>query len=281
MKPLKRFSRNKMVSINPRLKSGFNKKRTAWKTVSSKGVHSDNGFAKYTLVICNGEPPDSTLAQRLVKDADQIIAADGGANVARNLGITPDVIIGDLDSITSATKRFFSAGKRLKPLQGSSGLNVPQPKGRGYTRFVKVSRQDNTDLEKALDHLIEQKIQRATIIAATGKRLDHTLGNLSVIWNYTSDLELTFIGDGWCAMPVAVKKRMTAAHGTTVSLVPFGVCSGITLRGLQYPLTNATMKVGEIGISNVVSKSPFSVEVKEGNMLLMILADYTSIKLLR
>lgn len=238
-------------------------------------------MSQTALLVCNGEPPDSTLAQRLAKDADLIIAADGGANVARKLGITPDVIIGDLDSITAATKRFFSAGKRLKPLQGSSGLHVPRPKGRGYTRFVKVSRQDNTDLEKALDHLIEQKIQRATIIAATGKRLDHTLGNLSVIWNYTKKINLIFVGDDWTAIPVGREQRLAAKKGTTVSLLPFGVCSGITLRGLQYPLTNATMKVGEIGVSNVVSKSPFSVQVKKGNVLLMVFADYTSIRLLR
>lgn len=227
----------------------------------------------HALVICNGEPPSKKLAQQLARNVDVIIAADGGANVARTLGIRPHVIIGDLDSITGTTKRFFSAGKRLKPLQSLPVSIDPRPEGRGYTQFIRVKRQDNTDLEKALDFLLEQKIKRATIIAATGNRLDHTLGNLSVIWNYTRRIEIEIVGDGFVALPVAKRKTIAAKKGTIISLVPFGVCSGITLTGLFYPLTNATMKVGEIGVSNVVAQSPFTVEVKRGKMLMIVLAE--------
>jgi len=237
--------------INTRLKSGANETKIKLQTVS-------NGFTKRTLVICNGEPPSKKLVQQLARNSDLIVAADGGANVARTLGIRPDFIIGDLDSITPATKRFFSS-----------------------STLIRVTRQDNTDLEKALDFVLKQKIKHATIIAATGKRLDHTLGNLSTIWNYTNSIAITFISDGWLAVPVGRKKKIQADIGTTVSLLPFGVCSGITLKGLHYPLNNATMNVGEVGISNVVSGSPFSVEVNKGNMLLLILADHTSVKLLR
>jgi thiamine pyrophosphokinase len=63
---------------------------------------------------------------------------------------------------------------------------------------------------------------------------------------------------------------MRARVGTTVSLIPFGVCKGVTLRGLQYPLHNASMEVGEIGVSNIVTASPFRVEVKKGKMLLIV-----------
>lgn len=244
---------------------------------------------KNALIICNGEAPSKKLAQRLARTADIIVAADGGANVARKLGIHPDIVIGDLDSITPATKRYFSSHmKRLseglhseKPLQDSSGLLVPRPKGQGYTRFIRITRQDNTDLEKAMDFLLEKNIKRATIIAATGKRLDHTLGNLSVMWNYTSKMQIEFVGEGWCAFPIAKKKKVSAKVGTTVSLVPFGVCSGITLKGLYYRLKNARMGVGEIGVSNIVSKSPFSVEVGGGKMLMIVLAQYSSIKIVR
>jgi thiamine pyrophosphokinase len=213
---------------------------------------------KSALVICNGEPPSKKLARELAKESDMIVAADGGANVARLLGIKPDVIIGDLDSITRSTKRFFST-----------------------SMLVKVTRQDNTDLEKALDFLVEQKVNAATILAATGKRVDHTLGNLFVAWNYQKHCQLRFIGDGWTAMPIGRGMTVSARKGATVSLIPFGVCSGITLRGLKFPLTNATMKVGEIGVSNVVMKSSFTVTVKKGNMLVMILDDHKRIDVLR
>ncbi len=205
-------------------------------------------MSKSALLICNGEPPSATLARKLASKADLVIAADGGANAARRLGIRPHVIIGDLDSITLATRRFFSS-----------------------SNILQVKRQDNTDLEKALDYLLTQKIKDVTIIGATGRRIDFTLGNLSVIWNYTSSMSLTFVGDDWKAMPVQFRKKFTAKVGTTVSLIPFGSCGGITLKGLRYPLTNATMKVGEIGVSNVVKQSPFSVAVRKGKMLLFIM----------
>lgn len=247
----KRLSRNKMVLVNPRLKSGVNEKSAARRTASAVS-------SSIALVICNGEPPTKKLARQLARSAHLIVAADGGANICWQLGLRPDVIIGDLDSVTPATKKFFSSAE-----------------------IIRVNRQDNTDLEKALDFLVEREILQATIIAATGKRLDHTLGNLSVIWNYTSSIDFSFVGNGWFATPVGKKKKVAAKVGTTVSVLPFGNCAGITLKGLQYPLTNGSMKVGEIGVSNVVTKSPFTVEVKKGKMLMIILARHSSIGILR
>jgi thiamine pyrophosphokinase len=228
------------------------------------------------LIICNGEPPSRTLAQRLASKADVIIAADGGANVARQIGIRPQVIIGDMDSITNATKRFYAPlmeGEGPKPLDlgGASNARCLRPKGRGYVHVIQVKRQDNTDLEKALDYLQSRGVGEVSIIGATGRRIDFTFGNVSVIWKYASRINIAFVGDGWTATPVQSGKKMKAKPGTTISLIPFGRCSGITLKGLRYPLTNATMKVGEIGVSNVVETSPFSITVRRGNMMMFML----------
>lgn len=200
------------------------------------------------LIICNGEPPSRRLARRLARHADLVIAADGGANIARRYGIRPNVIIGDLDSIRPATRKVFRS-----------------------TIIMQISRQDNTDLEKALDYVLTRELDEVLVIAATGKRLDFTLGNLSVIWKYTPALRMTFLGDGWMALPVGRSRTLEAPIGTTVSLIPFGPCRGITLLGLRYALANATMNVGGIGVSNVVRSSPFSVRVRKGNMLLIVL----------
>jgi thiamine pyrophosphokinase len=196
---------------------------------------------KRILVICNGEPPSRLLIRQLARGADLIVAADGGANTARACALRPDVIIGDLDSITAATLRKFRE-----------------------SLILRISRQDNTDLEKALDYLAAAGRAEVVIVGATGGRLDFTLGNLAVIWNYSRILDISFCGDGWRAMPVDRTHMWRAAVGTTVSLIPFGRCAGITLRGLRFPLTNAAMEVGEIGVSNVVRRSPFSVNVRVG-----------------
>jgi thiamine pyrophosphokinase len=222
---------------------------------------------KTALIICNGEPPSRALARKLAAQVDLIVAADGGADVARRFGIRPHVIIGDLDSITAATKRFFT------PLAFASLRRSRKGRGYGHPQVIQIERQDNTDLEKALDYLLAMKVKRVSIIGATGNRIDFTLGNFSVIWNYAHKMEISLVGDAWRAMPVKSGRKIAAKASSTISLIPFGVCSGITLTGLRYPLTNATMRVGEIGVSNVVKKSPFSVTVRRGNMLLFIMND--------
>ena len=199
------------------------------------------------LLLCNGEPPSRQLCRELARKANLIVAADGGANAARCYGITPDIIIGDLDSISPATRRFFSSAT-----------------------IEQVSRQDSTDLEKALDYLVNRKVGSVIIAGATGRRIDFTLANLSVLWNYALHFQLTVVNDGWMAIPVGRALKVSARKGTTVSIIPFGPCTGITLKGLQYPLHNARMRIGQIGVSNVVVRSPFSVQVRKGRMLLII-----------
>ena len=204
------------------------------------------------LLICNGEPPSRRLARRLARHAHFIVAADGGANGARKLGITPSLIIGDLDSITDATRRFFAS-----------------------TPVIRVARQDNTDMEKALDYILsESSVREVMIIGATGRRLDHTLGNLVVLSHYVRRLRIIACGDGWHAFPVENGQRIQASIGTTMSLIPLSDCRGVTLKGLKYPLRNAPLRAGHIAVSNVVERSPFTVSLRHGKMLAVVLEEF-------
>jgi thiamine pyrophosphokinase len=211
-------------------------------------VSSGERSARSALLICNGEPPKRSLLTRLARHADLVVAADGGANQARRLGVIPDVIIGDLDSIAPATERHFR--------------RVPT---------VRVPRQDNTDLEKALDYLTSLGVSKVTIVGCTGRRMDFTLANLSVLWRYSRVFSWCVAGDDWYALPVGTHRNVEATRGTTVSLIPFGTCRGITLRGLHYPMVDGALRIGEVAVSNVVRSSPFSVKMKSGKLLLIIL----------
>jgi len=199
------------------------------------------------LLFCNGDPPPRALARRLARMSDWIVAADGGANSARVLGLVPDVVIGDLDSVSRETRRAFRT-----------------------SLFLRLRRQDNTDLEKALEFLASSGTQSVIVLGATGKRIDFTLGNFAALWKYSSLMDLRFAGKGWYALPVKGKRTLRARRGTTVSLLPLGPCHGITLRGLQYPLTKASMGAGDTGLSNVVVRSPFSVRVRSGAMIVLV-----------
>jgi thiamine pyrophosphokinase len=66
--------------------------------------------------------------------------------------------------------------------------------------------------------------------------------------------------------------RLRARKGTTVSILPEGVCRGVTLRGLQYPLTDASLGIGVVGVSNVVRREMFTVTIKTGRALVVVMA---------
>jgi thiamine pyrophosphokinase len=205
------------------------------------------------LLMCNGEHPSRALVHRLARKAHVIVAADGGANGARTLGITPDLIIGDLDSITPGTRKFFSS-----------------------TAVIRVQRQDNTDMEKALDYILAESLAREVmIIGATGKRIDHTLGNLVVLSGYARRIRVIACGDGWHAFPVTKTEQIHASVGTTLSLIPFDDCHGLTLKGLKYLLRNASLRAGQIAVSNVVRRSPCSVSLRDGKLLAVVLEEFT------
>ncbi len=200
------------------------------------------------MLLCNGEPPRRALLRRLVRESTYVVAADGGANVARRHGIRLRAIVGDLDSIQPATRRHYASTLQLR-----------------------IRRQDNTDLEKALDFILAQGFDHVRICGSAGRRVDFTLANMSILWRYTSRLFMELVGDGWRAYPVDSRLGMKAKRGTTVSIIPFSVCRGVTLRGLRYPLRNATLGVGQVGMSNVVTGDSFSVSIRAGRALVLLL----------
>ncbi len=200
------------------------------------------------VIVCNGEHPSRTLLSRVAGSRSLLIVVDGAANSFPRSFRKPNVIIGDLDSISRAARKRFST-----------------------SRIVRVGRQDNTDLEKALDYCVHEGVGEIAILGATGKRIDHTLGNLCVVWKYTKVLRVSMQGDEWSAFFVERHFDYKAPRGTTVSLIPYSRSEGITLRGLKYPLKNAQMGHGEIGVSNVVVKSPFGVKLRRGRMLVLVM----------
>lgn len=201
---------------------------------------------KHALVICNGEMPPKKMLLPILKTRPFIVCADGGANKARSYAIEPHCIIGDLDSITQRTRHYFSS--------------VP---------VVHVADQNSTDLEKALDYLLENKFSSAVVVGATGARPDHELSNFSILLKYHSRLKLTFF-DELCTAEIVQKRiKFPADIGQQISLVPLGRCTGIVTTGLKYPLWNEPLELGvREGSSNEASRDTVEISLKTGSLLL-------------
>lgn len=207
------------------------------------------------LVLLAGEPPSVTLLREEVREASLIFAADGAAEYARSAGIAVHRIVGDLDSITATSKKYF--------------LDL-------HTEIEHDPDQYSDDFEKTLKSLRESYDGAVRVLGLSGKRMDHTLTNLSVLRRATlwfediraidDHLEHFFLVEGRSKFESA-----DMALDSIVSLTPFGSAYGVRTEGLLYPITDEDMHVGEReGLSNRVTGSPVIVTLRSGALLVSI-----------
>jgi thiamine pyrophosphokinase len=201
---------------------------------------------KTAIVVANGELPPSRLVKKVVRKASLLVCANGGAVKALRLGLQPDVVIGDLDSLPPRWQQ------RLE-----------------HAAVIRSSNQDRTDLEKALLYLLRQKVKRIVIFGATGKRIDQTVANLSLLEKYQGRAHLTFIDPSGTVEIVRSSAKFRASPGETVSLLPIGRVEGVTTKGLLYPLVNETLEPGTRGVSNEVTGRSVEIRVRRGKLLLV------------
>ena len=199
------------------------------------------------LILCNGAPPRRSLLSDARRHADLFIAADGGANIAIDYEILPDLVVGDLDSYRPA---------------GDPGFEVIHEAG-----------QESNDLEKALTLAVERGVRRATVLGATGKRLDHSLKNLSVLKQFNTRFEELLFRDNFgdtLLLPRRYETRLDI--GTPVSLFPLsGTVRGIRTQGLKYPLRDEPLINGQRdGSSNEAVEPDIRIEHIEGDLILFI-----------
>lgn len=208
-------------------------------------------MAKHALVIANGEAPKKQRLLALVKDANIVICADGGANTALKFGITPDAIVGDLDSIHAEALVKFR--------------KVPTFEDRD---------DETTDLEKAISWAIKSRYIHVIVVGASGRRLDHTIGNMGVLAKFYPDAIVRFVDDIGELLYVGNELTFEANKSDVVSLIPLSRCEGIITQGLKYALEGETLELGlREGTSNVVAASPVTIKVKKGRLLLFKLLE--------
>jgi thiamine pyrophosphokinase len=207
-------------------------------------------FIKRIIIFANGELPNLDKARALLHEDDFIIAADGGTRHALALGLTTNVIVGDLDSLPSD----------FEP-STFNGEIVLYPKDK-----------NETDLELAIQHALTLKPEQIIILGALGGRLDQTLGNIALI----SSLQLsTFnirLDDGieevfFCRDQV----QINGISGDTVSLIPWqGEVTGIVTTDLKWSLQNEILYPNKTrGISNEMLNDTAMIQIKSGLLLIV------------
>lgn len=207
------------------------------------------------LIFANGGLVDGPLLSATLAALPRamVIAADGGAQLARRCGLVVQVVIGDMDSIEAAElTRLRAAGAQV--------LRHPADK-------------DETDLELALKWAVGQGCRRLRVFGALGDRLDQSLANVHLLaLPELRDCDVQLV-DGrqraWLLRPGA--HDIHGAAGDSVSLLPLtGPARGIVTRGLRWELRDEDLAPGPArGVSNELIASRAGLRFSEGLLLVV------------
>lgn len=202
-----------------------------------------------TVVVANAPwrwRPDFVA---LVRRAWMVLAADGGANHLARIGVRPEAVVGDLDSIRPEVRRWI-----------------------GEERMVARTDQDLTDLHKTLAYAFDERgAEKVTVLAATAGRLDHAMENLALLgrWAGRGEVELRDVRHrivavaGTCVLPTAADQ--------VVSLMPLGRCARVWTKGLRWRLDGEPLDLaGRTGLSNVAGGDRIELRAEDGTVLVFL-----------
>ena len=174
-----------------------------------------------SVTLLGAAPCGTGIVSIALTRAHRLVAVDGGADVARRAGWTPERVVGDLDSLSDDARAAFA------------------------DRTDHVAEQDSTDLEKALRTTEAPLLLGAGFL---GGRFDHGLAALSALAGDPRPVVLLSADDCLCIAPPALE--IDVAAGTRVSLWPLGDATGRSA-GLHWPLDGLTLRpTGPVGTSN-------------------------------
>lgn len=175
-----------------------------------------DAFRPEAVIVGGGDFPTHPFPLGLIKETERIVCCDGAANEFLKRGMKPWRVVGDCDSL------------------------LPEV----YTAFTNIVRpnpdQETNDQTKAVTYLAKKGMRRIAIVAATGRREDHTLGNISLLIEYMHrGMEVRMYTDYGVFIPCRNNRSFRCPIGTAVSIFSFGT-QGMEAEGLRYPLRDFT-----------------------------------------
>lgn len=207
-------------------------------------------------VILSGGPIEN-YESAVLKTGDMVICADGGTRHAKALGVVPDLIIGDMDSIDPGLlEEFKKKGCRVAEFQREK---------------------DEVDTELAIYAALEANADEISILGGTGGRLDHTLANIHLLAIPAERGVRAFMEDHLHRVSLAAPGLpvVVEGHGVAFSLLPLTSCvSGVVTRGARWELDGAEFVTGKpYGVSNMVKADKVLITVDRGMLAVIVILD--------
>jgi len=196
-----------------------------------------------TVVLADGEFPKNEIPLAVLRNAERVICCDGAVENLLAFGREPDFIVGDLDSISESLKTRYSS------------------------ILYHFAEQETNDLTKSVNFCFSRGWKEITILGATGKREDHTLGNLSLITNYAENGKIQLLTDYGVFTPQLSSATYESVAGQQVSIFSLLPETRFTTRGLVYPICNRGLTSWWQGTLNEATGNEFTIEINSGKVL--------------
>jgi thiamine pyrophosphokinase len=197
-----------------------------------------------TIILANGRFPNHPIPLAELKNSTQIICCDGSVENLEAYGYQPTAIVGDLDSVSDNLKEKYSDRLFYNPDQNSN------------------------DLTKAVMWCKERGYNQITILAGTGKRDDHTIGNIGLLTKYVQlGINVKMVTDYGTFIPISGKVRLNSFEGQQVSIFSFNNETRISSKNLKYPLAEMLLPEPWMGTLNESLGNWFELDISSGAII--------------
>jgi len=208
-----------------------------------RGIGVTESFTGKTVILANGAYPAGAAPLEALRTAERIVCCDGAADKLWAAGIAPSWIVGDGDSVSATVRARFA----------------------DCCRFV--AEQESNDLSKAFRFCLSQGWREILILGATGGREDHTLGNLSLLADFSRAADVRLLTDTGLFTPLTQSAQLESAAGQQVSLIACDAGMRVSAEGLKYPVRDLALSRWWQGTLNEACGGTFRVLFGDGTLL--------------
>ena len=193
------------------------------------------------LLFLNGELENPAAVRRIARSGAAILCADGGVRHAAALGLTPRLILGDMDSLPRRLPHWKE------------------------TVYLCDFDQNASDFEKSLRFAARRKVRKVWVAGIAGGRLDHLLVNLALLESYSAVLRLE-LADGSARILGPGRHVLPSKPGQRLTLMPAAPQAKVTATGLRYPLSGEVLGRNSRGLSNKAMGKSVRLRVHTGRL---------------
>jgi thiamine pyrophosphokinase len=199
-----------------------------------------------TVILANGQFPENEIPRSFLDNAEVVVCCDGAAVTLVQYGLEPSAILGDCDSIDDEVSNRYA------------------------DRIYKDDDQETNDLTKAVKWCSEKGYNDIVILGATGKREDHTLGNISLLADYAQFVNIKMVTDTGIFYPALESSRFETFPGQQISIFSINPDTEITSSDLKYPLKKRKLRNWWEATLNEATGDSFELRFEDGKVIVFM-----------